>query len=261
MTARWLSIVFHPFVMVGVMVGAAAAARQTRGEAVRSVGVVMLFTIVPLAVLMWRQVRRGKWENADASNRADRPMLYIVGGIALVALLAYLLLLRPQSFMVRGVVATFGMMAVCAGATRWIKVSLHMAFATLAAAALALARSPIGYVLLLALPAIAWSRLTLQRHTPLEVTLGATIGAGAGDRHALFVTTERVQIRPASAEDEPEFLAAVERSRVLHHPWVAAPGTPEAFREYFSRQQDPRFAAFFIWIERAARTGWRRQSQ
>jgi membrane-associated phospholipid phosphatase len=179
MTARWLSIVFHPFVMVGVMVGAAAAARQARGEAVRSVGVVMLFTIVPLAVLMWRQVRRGKWKNADASNRADRPMLYIVGGIALIALLAYLLLLRPQSFMVRGVVATFGMMAVCAGATRWIKVSLHMAFATLTAAALALARSPIGYVLLLALPAIAWSRLTLRRHTPLEVTLGATIGGGA----------------------------------------------------------------------------------
>ena len=78
--ARWLSIVFHPFVMVGVMVGAAAAARQTAGEAVRSVGIVVLFTIVPLAVLMWRQVRRGQWENADASNRGERPILYVVGG-------------------------------------------------------------------------------------------------------------------------------------------------------------------------------------
>lgn len=156
MVARWLSIIFHPFAMVGVMVGAAAAARQTRGEAVRSVGVVALFTIVPLAVLMWCQVRRGRWENADASNRAERPILYIVGGIALVALLAYLLVLRPQSFMVRGVVAT------------------------LAATALALMRSPAGYVLLLALPAIVWSRLILQRHTPLEAGLGAIIGAGAG---------------------------------------------------------------------------------
>ena len=45
--ARWLSIVFHPFVMVGVMVGAAAAARQTAGESVRSFGIVVLFTIVP----------------------------------------------------------------------------------------------------------------------------------------------------------------------------------------------------------------------
>jgi membrane-associated phospholipid phosphatase len=178
--ARWLSSMFHPFVMVGVMVGAAAAARQTAGEAARSVAIVAAFTIVPLAILMWRQVRRGTWENADASNRADRPILYIVGGLALVALLAYLLVLRPQSFMVRGVLATLGMMAVCAAATPWIKVSLHLAFATLAATALALMRSPIGYALLLALPAIAWSRLNLHRHTALEVALGAIIGAGAG---------------------------------------------------------------------------------
>jgi hypothetical protein len=180
MIARWLSIVFHPFVMVGVMVGVAAAGRQTRGEAVRSVGLVMLSTIAPLAVLMWRQVRRGKWENADASNRAERPVLYIVGGIGLVTLLAYLLLVRPQSFMLRGVVATCCMMAVCAAATRWVKVSLHMAFAAFAAIALALARSPVGYLLLLALPAILWSRLTLQRHTPLEVALGTLLGGGAG---------------------------------------------------------------------------------
>ncbi|MEO5741309.1 MAG: hypothetical protein ABIS29_12020 [Vicinamibacterales bacterium] len=180
MIARWLSIAFHPFVMVGVMVGVAAAARQTRGEAARSVGVVMVFTIVPIAVLMWRQVRRGRWENADASNRAERPVLYMVGGVALVSLLAYLLLLRPQSFMVRGVVATSGMMAVCAIATRWIKVSLHMAFAAFAATALTLMRSPVGYALLLALPAIVWSRLMLQRHTPFEVTLGTIIGAAAG---------------------------------------------------------------------------------
>jgi len=178
--ARWLSIVFHPFVMVGVMVGAAAAARQTASDAVRSVTTVVVFTMVPLAVLMWRQVRRGRWENVDASNRAERPILYVVGGAAVLALLAYLLVIPRQSFMVRGVVATLGMMAVSALATRWVKVSLHMAFAALAATPLAFARSPVGYALLLALPALAWSRLTLKRHTRLEVALGTLIGAGAG---------------------------------------------------------------------------------
>jgi hypothetical protein len=177
--ARWLSIVFHPFVMVGVMVGVAASARQTAGEAIRSAGTVVLFAIVPLGVLMWRQVRRGKWENVDASNRSERPILYIVLGVALTTLLAYLTSVRPQSFMVRGVVATLGMMAVCAMATRWIKVSLHMAFAAQAATTLTLMRSPIGYALLLALPALVWSRLRLRRHTPAEVFLGTVIGACA----------------------------------------------------------------------------------
>ena len=178
--APWLSIVFHPFVTVAAMVGAASAARQSRADAVRSVAVVVLFTIVPLALLMWRQVRRGKWDNADASNRTERPILYVVGGVSLVALLAFLTLRGPQSFMLRGVIATFGMLAVCAIATRWIKVSLHMAFATLAATALSLVRSPVGYLLLLALPPLVWARLTLQRHTLVEVALGTIIGAAAG---------------------------------------------------------------------------------
>lgn len=180
MMARWISIILHPFVMVGVMVGSAAAARQGAEGALRAVTVVVLFTVVPLAILMWRQVRRGRWENADASNRAERPILYIVGGVGLIALLAYVLLVRSQSFMLRGVVTTLGMLAVCATATRWIKVSLHMAVAALAATALALMRSPVGYVLLLVLPALMWSRLTLERHTPLEVALGTLFGAGAG---------------------------------------------------------------------------------
>jgi membrane-associated phospholipid phosphatase len=72
------------------------------------------------------------------------------------------------------------MLAVCAIATRWIKVSLHMAFATLAATALSLVRSPVGYLLLLALPPLVWARLTLQRHTLVEVALGTVIGAAAG---------------------------------------------------------------------------------
>jgi hypothetical protein len=52
MIARWLSIIFHPFVMVAVMVGTAAAARQTAGEALRSVAIVALFTMVPLMIAM-----------------------------------------------------------------------------------------------------------------------------------------------------------------------------------------------------------------
>ena len=63
------------------------------------------------------------------------------------------------------------------------------------------------------------------------------------------MTGGRVFIRPGSLEDEDVFLAAVERSRKLHHPWVQAPGTPEAYRDYLMKRQDPRGAAFFIWTD------------
>jgi membrane-associated phospholipid phosphatase len=178
--ARWLSIIAHPFVMVGVMVGAAVASRHSAGEAVRSVLIVTAFTIVPLLVLMARQVRAKAWKNVDASNMSERPILYAVGGLGSMALLVYLLLAQPQSYLVRGAAVFVMMFAVCALATRWIKVSLHMAFAALAATTLLLIGSPAGWVLLPVVPALAWSRLALQRHRPVEVALGAAIGILAG---------------------------------------------------------------------------------
>ena len=59
----------------------------------------------------------------------------------------------------------------------------------------------------------------------------------------------RVSIREGKLEDEAPFLAAVERSRALHHPWVQPPHTPDAFRDYLSKRQDSRGASFFIWLE------------
>jgi membrane-associated phospholipid phosphatase len=184
--ARWLSIIAHPFVMVGVMVGAAVATRHSAGEALRSVLIVAAFTIVPLLALMVRQVRAGAWKNADASNLSERPILYTVGGLGSIALLVYLLVAQPQSHLLRGAAGFVMMFAVCAAVTRWIKVSLHVAFAALAATTLLLIGSPAGWVLLPIVPALAWSRLALQRHRPVEVAVGAVIGVLAGVAIVLF---------------------------------------------------------------------------
>ena len=61
------------------------------------------------------------------------------------------------------------------------------------------------------------------------------------------MTDQRVFVRPGSLKDEDVFLAAVDRSRKLHHPWVQAPSTSETYRDYLMKRQDPRGAAFFIW--------------
>jgi [ribosomal protein S5]-alanine N-acetyltransferase len=70
-----------------------------------------------------------------------------------------------------------------------------------------------------------------------------------GARLLSIVTRGHVSIRPGSLEDQPQFLAAVERSHTLHHPWVQAPATAEAYRDYLSKHQEPRGAAFFIWVD------------
>jgi putative transposase len=177
--ARWVSIVAHPFVTTLVLVGGVEM-RRGPAAAARGVAAVALFFILPLAVLTVRQVRRGAWTTVDASRPRDRPVLYAVGGAGMLALIGYLAVAHPGSPMLRGAAGTLVMLGVCAVATVWVKVSLHMAVAALAAAVLVHLGSPAGWILLAALPLLAWSRIALGRHRWIEVILGGAIGAVSG---------------------------------------------------------------------------------
>ncbi|CAN5545748.1 hypothetical protein BH23ACI1_BH23ACI1_29810 [soil metagenome] len=116
--ARWVSIVAHPFVMIAVMVMAATMHLRGAGDALPNLVVGGGFVIVPLAVLMILQVRRGRWANVDASNRRERPLLYVVGIMAVAALLVYLWIRGAEAFLVRGAATVLVLLLVCAAATR-----------------------------------------------------------------------------------------------------------------------------------------------
>jgi membrane-associated phospholipid phosphatase len=177
--ARWVSIVLHPFATALVLVGAVEL-RRGRLEAARSVAVVALLCVLPLALLIGRQVRRGAWGTVDASRPQERPLLFAVGGAGLLALLAYLAAWRRGSPLVTGVVGTLGMVAVGAAVTPWVKVSLHVAVAALAATVLLEAVPPLGRAFAAALPLLGWSRVALGRHRWVEVAAGLLLGAATG---------------------------------------------------------------------------------
>jgi hypothetical protein len=177
--ARWISIVAHPFTMITLLV-AVPAIRQPSGHAVQSVLVVALVVITHVALLMVRQVRRGRWSNADASNPSERPMLFLIALAALVAALGWVHFKDPKSFLVEGMLVTAGFLLVVALVTRWIKLSLHVAFAALTSTTLSLMGSWVGYVLIAVVPAVFWSRLALARHRVHELAVGLALGALTG---------------------------------------------------------------------------------
>src|SRR6185369_11447158 len=100
--ARWISILGHPFVMAVLMVLGVAARLGLSGPDLRTALLVTCAALLPIALLMFRQVRRGAWVNVDASERRERPVLYLVGMVALAVLLVVQLAFHPGSFLVRG---------------------------------------------------------------------------------------------------------------------------------------------------------------
>lgn len=51
--------------------------------------------------------------------------------------------------------------------------------------------------------------------------------------------SRRVTLRPLSRQDQHEFLALVDASTDLHHPWISLPSTPENFQAYVTRYERP----------------------
>jgi membrane-associated phospholipid phosphatase len=182
--ARVISIVLHPFVMVAAMVVVGGSRQPAGAQPLGSALMIALASMVPVALLIVRQVRRGRWATVDASNVRERPILFVVTLAALAAVLGWLLVTNPGSFLIRGLMVTGAMVALSAALTRWVKVSLHLAFAAMAATTMAVLRSPVGYVLLALVPVLGWSRVALGRHRWVEVALGAGLGALAAG--ALF---------------------------------------------------------------------------
>lgn len=168
--AQWVSIVAHPFVMVSVM---------AMGASVRAALLVAGFTTLPLAIVMLVQVRSGRWDNADASHREERPLLFAVAGFGLLVLAMYLVLAQPASPLLRGLLPPVALLGGAALVNRWVKASLHVGFAVMAATTLILRGHVGGWALVPVVPALGWSRLALGRHSPAEVVAGGLLGLSA----------------------------------------------------------------------------------
>jgi len=178
-TARALSIVGHPAVLMPVAVAAAASGPGAPPQLLR----VALGTAVAVAVIvglysLW-QVHRGRWAHVDASHPAERSQLNLVLAGLLCAAAGLVWALGQPPAVAAGPLLAALLVLLTHALRRWLKVSLHAAFA-LFAAALVWPHLP-GTLAIGALAlGVAWSRLVLRRHTLAEVLTGLWLGAAFG---------------------------------------------------------------------------------
>lgn len=179
LVARALSIIGHPALLMPLAIAVAATAteappqllRVAFGSAVAVAAVVGLFSL-------W-QVRAGRWLHVDASRPSERRQLTRLLAVLLGAI-AVALWASGQAPAVTAGPLLVALPVVAAHALRRrLKVSLHAAYAVLAAALLWPQLLGTALVGLLAL-GVAWSRLELRRHTRAEVLAGLLLGAASG---------------------------------------------------------------------------------
>lgn len=172
-------MVGHPALLMPAAVAGGAWLHQAP---VRALAVGAAATLAVSACVMgfsaWR-VRAGRWQHPDASVPVERHelnrflMLLLLGGaLALVAA-------GEDGVMAAGLGLSGAIVAFAQWLRRWMKVSLHAAFAVFSAALLWPGPPVFMLVLWLAL-AVGWSRWWLRRHRAVEVLTGWAVGAAAG---------------------------------------------------------------------------------
>ena len=176
--ARLLSIVGHPAVVMPVAALIASSAHANTQLILQAFG---LFALCALLVMSYSvfKTKRGDWEHVDASNKNERAELNRIVTLALLLISVVLYFAGAN----KGVVVALGLSACIVAAGHVLrniaKPSLHVAFGVFAA--LITWPNMIAAIVMLALAsAVAWSRLKLERHTQLDVYIGALLGIVAG---------------------------------------------------------------------------------
>ncbi|MFO0738372.1 MAG: phosphatase PAP2 family protein [Labilithrix sp.] len=174
---RVLSIAGHPFILTPLAVTIATWRETARSRAV--ILGLLAAAMLAVAIHVVRRHRRGEVADIDVSAREQRPAVFrvAIGSLLVVMLALHFTGANPAAL--RGAAVATGLFVACAFANLKVKVSLHSAFAVLAAGIVWPVNHLGGIAFGIAAGLIGWGRIAYQRHTPIEVVLGLLLGTAA----------------------------------------------------------------------------------
>lgn len=178
--ARIISIIGHPFVLLPTTILIASLQSMSTAQALTTVIITVLVTVLPLLFIIRRQVVLGKWSDHDVSVSSERRKFYPIAiSVVSISCVCLWLLGLPNSLLI-GMMISLALLVVAMLINRWSKISLHLIFATYCAVSLLAVSYLVGAVFLLLAVLVAWSRVSLKRHTLPQVLSGILLGAVAG---------------------------------------------------------------------------------
>lgn len=135
--------------------------------------------VLPQSAIAWR-VRRRALSDHHVTRREDRPLVIAGIAVSVATLLAAQHRRGAPDELRRMTRAALIALGVAGAATMRVKVSFHTAVLCGAVAVLARELSPRYWRLLTLVPPVAWARVRISHHTPLETAAGAAIGLACG---------------------------------------------------------------------------------
>jgi membrane-associated phospholipid phosphatase len=176
--AKWLSRVFHPFVLSVVALGLSVYLETGKwSQAALWAAICLTAFLLPFAVFVLIMVCVGSYSDLDVSVREQRHGLYVVAGVGLALLVAIFTLGDAPLIGRAGAYAAVICTVVAAVVNRFSKISVHAMVAAGGAVVLFYLSALAGLGLTVPAALVGWSRVRLKRHTWSQVIAGWSTAA------------------------------------------------------------------------------------
>jgi membrane-associated phospholipid phosphatase len=174
--ASAISTIIHPLLFPLLVVAVVSYARQQDIQITAMlVFATIALTSLPVAALVWIQVKRGAWSDLDVSKREQRYTLYPFSLACLIAV-AFMYAKMGAIYAIWCVLALVIANTVNSIINLTWKISAHATTAAACAALLWLLAPNWGPIAALSVISVSWSRVVLRRHTPGQVIAGTIVG-------------------------------------------------------------------------------------
>ncbi|GGG63570.1 phosphatase PAP2 family protein [Epilithonimonas arachidiradicis] len=171
--SKVISNFFNPLVSLVIYFFYYSYRNYTWEEASKKFVPILLLLIIPIAIWIYRNVKKGNYTNMDVSNRKQRHSLYVF------IIVATIIFLAVDYFLHREIDWTILMLCILLILMQisnfFIKSSMHTSLNIYVAALFSAINPMIGVFWFLLSVVIGITRVILKRHTPQEVISGAVI--------------------------------------------------------------------------------------
>lgn len=173
--ARFLSHALNPALLALLVFGV-----QAHGQDAWLAGAVAIgaFSLIP-GLLLWRLVRSGYLDQAYTDDRSKRATLLLLGALCYALGTAALWGIDAPPLMRVTAAACVVSTLLVWWINRSYKISIHAAGVGGATCVLLISSGSAAWPCLLSWPVVAWARLYLRAHTPMQLGAGGALGAGS----------------------------------------------------------------------------------
>jgi len=165
----FLSVV--PFVLICMLMS-----KDVMTGVLGSVIAIVVAVVLPVVNIMYFSKKFDNSDRLDVVNKEQRMKPLIIGVICYGFGTALLYLIGAPWIAVVLMLCYTIVTAIIAAITPYWKISIHACGIIGPSIGLTVAFGPIGLLYFLLLPPVMWSRYVLQKHTPLQLVMGAVVG-------------------------------------------------------------------------------------